>query len=98
MADTEQVLRGTVFLVEEDAGDGSGDRAWCGYWDASPEGRGFLEDAGRHPSLDSALAWGRARSPRVLVRYEGASDYLWGGDGAPPPGVLPLDDPDRDDH
>ena len=94
MAHTEAMPRGTVFFVEEDAGDGTGERAWCGYWDASPEGRGFLEDAGRHPSLASALAWARARSPRVLVRYEGASDYLWAGEGAPPAGILPLHDPD----
>ncbi|MGH9009223.1 MAG: hypothetical protein ACRDYF_05165 [Acidimicrobiia bacterium] len=40
------------------------------------------------------MAWARARSSRVLVRYEGAGDYLWAGEGAPPPGVLPLDDPD----
>jgi hypothetical protein len=94
MADTEAIPRGTVFLVEEDAGDGSGQRAWCGYWDASPEGRGLLEDAGRHHGLASALAWARARSARVLVRYEGAGDYLWAGEGAPPAGVLPLQDPE----
>lgn len=98
MADAERGGRGTVFLVEEDAGDGSGGRAWCGYWDASPEGRGILEDGGRHPTLDSAVAWGRARSPRVLVRYEGAGAYLWAGAGAPPPGVLPLEDPDSDNR
>jgi hypothetical protein len=89
MADSDR--RGTVFLVEEDAGDGSGDRAWCGYWDAPADGRGFLEDAGRHPSLDSALAWARGRSARVLVRYQDTDVYLWAGEGAPPPGVLPLD-------
>jgi hypothetical protein len=94
MADSDR--RGTVFLVEEDAGDGSGDRAWCGYWDASADGRGFLEDAGRHPSLNSALVWARSRSARVLVRYQGADVYLWAGDGAPPPGVLPLEDPGSD--
>lgn len=87
-----------MFLVEENAGDGSGERAWCGYWDASPDGHGFLEDAGRHHTLDSALAWGRARSPRVLVRYEGASAYLWAGAGAPPPGVLSLEEPKSDTH
>ncbi|MGH8974615.1 MAG: hypothetical protein ACRD0C_15620 [Acidimicrobiia bacterium] len=87
-----------MFLVEEASGDGSGERIWCGYWDASPEGRGMLEDAGRHPSLESALAWAQARSWRVLVRYEGAGVYLWAGPGAPPPGVLPLEDPDGDDQ
>lgn len=92
----ERARRGTVFLVEEDAGDGSGERAWCGYWDASPEGRGFVEDAGRHGSLESALAWGRARSWRVLVRYEGAAAYLWAGPGDPPPGILPLEEPGAD--
>jgi hypothetical protein len=94
MPDTEAIPRGTVFLVEEDAGDDSGERAWCGYWDASPEGSGWLEDAGRHPSLTSALAWARSRSSRVLVRYEGASDYLWAGAGAPPAGILPLREPE----
>lgn len=97
MGDTDATRQGTVFLVEEAAGDDSGERAWCGYWDASPEGRGFLEDAGRHPNLESALAWARARSPRVLVRYEGASDYLWAGEGAAPAGVLTLQDP-GDNH
>ncbi len=79
MADSDR--RGTVFLVEQDAGDGSGDRAWCGYRNASADGRGFLEDAGRHPSLDSALAWTRSRSARVLIRYQGAdstSGPVWG--------------------
>lgn len=89
---------GTVFLVQENAADGSGEPAWCGHWDASPKGRGSLEDAGRHPSLDSAVAWGRARSARVLVRYEGAGTHVWAGHGPPPPGVLPLQDPGSDDH
>lgn len=47
-------------------------------------------------TLDEALAWGRARAPRVLVRYHQAGAYLWAGDGPPPPGLLPLADSDGD--
>jgi hypothetical protein len=102
MSDTERDRRGTVFLVEEDLDEdgagGGGERLWDGHWDASPDGRGLVEQMGYVATLDEALAWGRARAPRVLVRYHQAGAYLWAGDGPPLPGLLPLEDPDDDNH
>jgi hypothetical protein len=102
VSDTERLRRGTVFLVEEDVdedGTGrSGERLWAGHWDASPDGRGLVEQMGSVATLDEALAWGRARAPRVLIRYHRAGAYLWAGDGPAPPGLLPLVDPDGDHH
>lgn len=84
--------RGTVFLVEEDGANGPG---WYGYWEQSPDGEPrCLEDAGYHPTLASALAWGRARSEQVLVRFEGTGEYRWAGTSEAPPDLRPLEEPD----
>ncbi len=103
MADTERARRGTVFLVEEDPDEdgagGGGERLWDGHWDASPDGRGLVEQMGFVASLDEALAWGRAQlAPRVLVGYHQAGAYLWAGDGPAPSGLMPLEDPDDDNR
>jgi cytidine deaminase len=60
--------RGAVF-VHPDMRDGQ--RVWTGYWERSSgsgdEPAGILEEAPIWPSAAEAVAWGRARTPRVVV-------------------------------
>jgi hypothetical protein len=61
---------GTVYLGFETDRDGG--TVWAGYWDAAPEstdeGITWIQDAGRHPSAASAVAWARERTSRVVIR------------------------------
>lgn len=80
---------GTVF-VHADAVDGR--RVWTGYWERSdgavgdaepPAGVGILEEAPTWEDAGEAVAWGRARTPRVLV-IDPDGAVLWAGEGKPP--------------
>jgi cytidine deaminase len=56
----------------------AGQRVWTGYWDrstgsAEDEERGILEEAPSWPDRADAIAWGRARTPRVFVVDEDGS-------------------------
>ena len=81
--------RGTVF-VHADLVNGA--RVWTGYWErsdgpAAPEGEtGILEEAPTWPDVADAVAWGRVRTPRVVV-IDTDGEVRWAGEGPPPPGV-----------
>lgn len=83
--------RGTVF-VHPDAV--SGTRVWTAYWERSTglagetgaapnEERGILEEGPTWPALDDAVAWGRARTPRVVV-VDAEGGLSWAGEGEEP--------------
>lgn len=75
--------RGTVF-VHPDVVDGQ--RVWTGYWERSTglqEAPGILEEAPTWPSVADAIAWGRARTPRVVV-VDADGGTAWAGEGEPP--------------
>jgi cytidine deaminase len=77
--------RGTVFVHPDVAG---GERVWTGYWERSSgsdaEPAGILDEAPTWPRADEAVAWGRARTARVVVvDAEGATFWAGPGDGPP---------------
>jgi cytidine deaminase len=78
--------RGTVFVHADMAG---GQRIWTGYWERSTtpdEPAGILEEAPNWPSAAEGAAWGRVRTPRVVVvRADGTT--AWAGEGNPPTGM-----------
>ncbi|HKT03324.1 MAG TPA: cytidine deaminase [Rugosimonospora sp.] len=81
--------RGTVFVHPDVAG---GERVWTGYWErstgAGDEPAGILEEAGTWPAAGPVVAWGRSRTPRVVVVAEDGATY-WAGE-AEPPTEVPL--------
>jgi cytidine deaminase len=81
------VGRGTVFVHAELL---DGRQLWTGYWErASGSGReptGIIEEAPTWPDLPAAVAWARARTPRVVV-VEPDGTMKWAGAGDPPPEV-----------
>ena len=72
--------KGTVFVHPDVAG---GQRVWTGYWERSTgtgdEPPGILDEAPTWPSPAEAIAWGRARTPRVVVVDADGTTY-WAGD------------------
>lgn len=80
--------RGTVFVHPDLAG---GHRVWTGYWDRSTgtdgQETGILEEAPTWSDADDAIAWGRARTPRVVLVAEDGT-MRWVGEGDPPAGGL----------
>lgn len=76
--------RGTVFVHPDvDAGR----RVWTAYWERSggdpDEPTGILEEGAIWTDAADAVAWGRRRTPRVVVvDADGAT--AWAGDGEPP--------------
>jgi hypothetical protein len=75
---------GTVFLAWND--DGGQDPSYVGYWDSMPDLIPSipLEEAPNTRSLDEVVAWGRRRTPRVLIRPESdPGEYYWAGTGDP---------------
>ena len=75
---------GLVWLAAEFDDDGN-HIGYSGYWESSDPPT-FLEDAGFHLTAVAAVAWGRERTPQVLIRPPGHTDHLWAGDGEPWPG------------
>jgi cytidine deaminase len=81
---------GTVFVHPEMLG---GNRMWTGYWERSAgiaqpgtdddDRPAILEEAPSWPSAREAVAWGRARTPRVVVIDAEGGTY-WAGDGEAP--------------
>jgi cytidine deaminase len=84
--------RGTVFVHADMAG---GQRIWTGYWERSTtpdEPAGILEEAPNWPTAAEGAAWGRVRTPRVVVvRADGTT--AWAGEGDPPTGMPRFDSP-----
>jgi len=67
---------------------------WTGYWERvdprnpiPPDGEPrILEEAPTWGNVADAVAWGRARTPRVVV-IDDEGSARWAGDGDPPPEV-----------
>jgi cytidine deaminase len=76
--------RGTVFVHPDQSG---GRRVWTGYWErstgAGDEPAGILEEAPSWPDPADAVAWGRARTHRVVVVEADGATY-WAGTGEAP--------------
>jgi cytidine deaminase len=85
--------RGTVFVHADAVG---GERVWTAYWERSStlsggEGGGqpgILEEAPTWPTIAEAVAWGRLRSPSVVV-VDPEGNTLWAGE-ADPPAAVPV--------
>ena len=80
-----QVGSGTVFLHPDVAG---GQQVWTGYWSAGrpgdPQGSAsVIEEGPVWPDTTAAVAWGRARTPRVVV-VDGQGHTYWAGAGERP--------------
>jgi cytidine deaminase len=76
--------RGTVFVHRDVE---SGRPVWTGYWERAggpDEASGILEEAPTWPDVAPAVAWGRARTARVVV-VETDGSTRWAGAGDPPP-------------
>jgi cytidine deaminase len=83
--------RGTVFVHPDLSG---GEQVWTGYWErsggitgaAADVEVGILEEGPIWSLVTEAIAWGRVRTPRVVV--VGADGALsWAGEGEPPEGI-----------
>ena len=79
--------RGTVFVHPDVDG---GDRVWTAYWerstgfgDAAEGEKGILEEGPTWRMIDDAIAWGRARSPRVVL-VDADGELWWAGEGETP--------------
>jgi cytidine deaminase len=84
--------RGTVFIHADMAG---GQRIWTGYWERSTtpdEPAGILEEAPNWATAAEGAAWGRLRTPRVVV-VNADGTTAWAGAGDPPAGMPRFDSP-----
>jgi cytidine deaminase len=79
-----QVGQGTVFVHPDILG---GDQVWTAYWERSSgsadDQTGILEEAPNWPDVSTAVRWGRARTPRVVV-VEASGAMAWAGTGRRP--------------
>jgi cytidine deaminase len=91
--------RGTVFVHPDVAG---GQRVWTAYWERSngfdaageeEDLRGILEEGPTWPTAGDAVAWARARTPRVVV-VDADGGLSWAGEGEPPAPVGSRWEPD----
>jgi cytidine deaminase len=79
----EYVGHGAVFVHRDAEG---GQPVWTGYWERAAhadEGSGILEEAPNFEDAAAAVAWGRARTSRVVV-VEADGTLSWAGAGDPP--------------
>jgi cytidine deaminase len=79
----EYVGHGAVFVHRDMAG---GQPVWTGYWERAAhadEPSGILQEAPTWPAAANAVAWGRARTSRVVV-VEADGTLSWAGVGDPP--------------
>jgi cytidine deaminase len=79
----EFVGHGAVFVHRDVAG---GQPVWTGYWERAShadEASGILQEAPTWPDAAAAVAWGRARTSRVIV-VEADGSLSWAGVGDPP--------------
>ncbi|NJC69449.1 cytidine deaminase [Planosporangium thailandense] len=79
----EYVGHGAVFVHRDVVG---GQPVWTGYWERAAhadEPSGILQEAPTWPDAESAVAWGRARTSRVIV-VEADGTLSWAGSGDPP--------------
>jgi cytidine deaminase len=73
-----QVGRGTVFVHPDVAG---GQQVWTGYW--GTDAGGIIEEGPVWPAAGDGIAWGRARTSRVVV-VDGQGGTYWAGAGSRP--------------
>jgi cytidine deaminase len=77
--------KGTVFVHPDVV---AGQRVWTGYWErssgAAGDPTGILDEAPTWPAAEDAVAWGRRRTPRVVV-VDAAGATSWAGTGVGPP-------------
>lgn len=83
--------KGTVFVHPDTAG---GQRFWTAYWERSSGGSseepgGILEEGPMWTDAVEGVAWGRARTPRVVV-VDAGGGLAWAGDGPAPAEVAQL--------
>jgi cytidine deaminase len=80
----EVIGRGTVF-VHPDTVDGA--RVWTAYWDGAAgtrrKGGRILDEAPTRPQVADIIAWGLARTPRVIV-VDADGEMFWAGEGPAP--------------
>jgi cytidine deaminase len=79
----EYVGHGAVFVHRDVAG---GQPVWTAYWERAAhadEPSGILQEAPTWTDAASAVAWGRARTSRVIV-VEADGTVSWAGVGNPP--------------
>ncbi len=81
---------GTVFVHPDVAG---GRQIWTAYWERSSgfgakpdEPTGILEEGPSWERVEEAVAWGRARTPRVVV-VDASGTTAWAGGGDRPVGI-----------
>lgn len=76
--------KGTVFVHPDVLG---GNQVWTAYWERSSGGKdeqtGILEEAPTWPDVSTAVRWGRARTPRVVV-VDASGTTAWAGAGQRP--------------
>jgi cytidine deaminase len=77
--------RGTVFVHPDLS---AGQQVWTAYWERSAGDdvgaeTGVLEEGPIWDGPAEAIAWGHARTPRVVV-VDAAGGIFWAGDGEPP--------------
>jgi len=75
--------QGTVFVHPDVAG---GETVWTAYWErsAGPEaGRGILEEGPMWTNATDGVAWGLARTPRVVV-VDADGELAWAGTASAP--------------
>jgi hypothetical protein len=79
----------TVFIVEaEDASPSWEDGVWLtGRFEGHLEGRSSLLESFEDLPLEEALAWGRARAGRVLIRHGDEPDVHYSAGTEHPPGT-----------
>ena len=79
MMNANLVKRGTVWIAWDEG-------RYVGYWDLEPDGPPTqLEQMPESMSAPEALAWGRARAERVMIRPQpDPGRYYWAGLGPPP--------------
>jgi len=83
-------LHGVVWIADDpDLGPAGVPPGVSCHWEGERDGQPvFLEQGPDGASLDEAIAWGRERAPRVLVRV-GGSRHFSAGAQDPPDGELP---------
>ncbi|GAB2609844.1 hypothetical protein Aab01nite_23910 [Paractinoplanes abujensis] len=79
--------RGTVFVHPDLSG---GETVWTCYWERSGGNtdaeKGVLEEGPNFASAAQAVAWGRVRTPRIVV-VDADGALAWAGEGPAPEGI-----------
>ncbi len=81
--------KGTVFVHPDVA---AGEQVWTAYWERSSgvdSERGILDEGPMWTDVAEAVAWGQARTPRVIV-VEADGELAWAGTEAAPPEVTRM--------